>query len=61
MGFGLPERCVRDAVRPWGPRGAGKACGCGPGESGLCRACVICWLLYSQVIGLGFRGEDVRI
>ena len=23
--FGLHERCARDVVRPWGPRGAGKA------------------------------------
>ena len=25
VGFGLQERCARDVMRPWGPRGAGKA------------------------------------
>ena len=34
-----------------------RRCGCGPGESDLRRACVICRFLYLQVIVLGFRGE----
>ena len=32
-------------------------CGCGPGQSDLRRACVVCRFLYSQVIALRFCGE----
>ena len=60
MGFGLHERLAWDVVRSWGLRGAGKAARVWAWGNLILRwVCVICRILYSQVVGLGFR-EDGR-